>query len=208
MFFHKPHQGAVANEAHLHALHQPRAQLAVGQRAQHANIGKHRPRLQKIPDKILALRQVHAHLAAHARVDLCEKRRRHLHIFDPAHEHRGHKSAHVAHNPAAKGNQQASPVAPRTHHLAQSTAPRWPWSCAVRPAAETAQSAAEFSPLRTMRKTPRSTAPKSPAKSKQKPAAVAVPPPVQTAAQASPATRSPQTRHTSPKVSQPVSSAQ
>ena len=27
--FHKTHQGAVANEARLHALHQPCAQLAV-----------------------------------------------------------------------------------------------------------------------------------------------------------------------------------
>ena len=39
--------------------------------------------------------------------------------MDPAHEHRGHKSAHVAHNAAAKGNQQRSAIAAGPHHLAR-----------------------------------------------------------------------------------------
>ena len=117
MLLHEPQQRPVANDPRLHALHQSRAQLAVWQRSQHADIGKHRPRLQKIPHEVFALGQIHAHLAAHARIHLRKESRRHLHIGNPAHEHRGHKSAHVAHNAAAKGNQQRSAIAASANHL-------------------------------------------------------------------------------------------
>jgi hypothetical protein len=105
----------------------------------------------KIPYEILALGQIHAHLAAHARVDLREERRRHLHIRNPAHERRGHKSAHVAHNPAAKGNQQL-PRSPPARTISRAAVPRSSLSCVVRREAETASPAlrnslGEASPL-------------------------------------------------------------
>jgi hypothetical protein len=66
VLFHEAHQRPVADDPRLHALHQPGAQLAVRQRPQHSNIGKNCQRMMKAADKILALGQVHARLAAHA----------------------------------------------------------------------------------------------------------------------------------------------
>ena len=115
----KAHQRAVANDARLHALHQPGAQFAIGQRAQHADIGKHRQRMMKAADQVLALGQIHAGLAAHRRVHLREERRRHLHVGNAAHEDRGHESAHIAHDAAAERNQQRPAIAARRDHLPQ-----------------------------------------------------------------------------------------
>jgi hypothetical protein len=110
VLFHEAHQRPVADDAGLHALHQPGAQFAVGQRAQHADIGKDRQRMMKAADKVLALGQVDAGLAAHGRIHLRQKRGGHLHIGNAAHVDRGQKAAHIAHNAAAKGNQERAAV--------------------------------------------------------------------------------------------------
>ena len=66
VLFHEAHQRAVADDAGLHAFHQAGAQFAVGQRAEHADVGKDGQRMMEAADKIFALRQIHAGFAADA----------------------------------------------------------------------------------------------------------------------------------------------
>ncbi len=73
----------------------------------------------KAADEVLAFGQVHAGLAADGRINLREERRGHLDIGNAAHENRGEKSAHVAHDAAAQRDQQRAAIAARRNHLAQ-----------------------------------------------------------------------------------------
>ena len=75
--------------------------------------------MMNAPDQILAFVQVDAGFSADTRIHLRQKRGGNLHIGNAAHEHRGHKSAHIAHNAAAKTNQKRSAIAAGLNHFAR-----------------------------------------------------------------------------------------
>ena len=84
--------------------------LALGQGRQGARIGDHRRRRMERADQVLALRRVHAGLAAHRRVQHGEQRGRHLEVRDAAQVRRGDEPGEVARDAAAERDDAA--VAP------------------------------------------------------------------------------------------------
>ena len=196
VFFHEAHQRAVADDAGLDAFHQAGAQFAIGQRAEHIDVGKHREGMMKAADKVLALGKIDAGFAADGRIDLREESRGHLHIADSAHEDGSKKPADIAHDAAAKSDQQRTAIAAAADHLAQQ-----PVHALHRLVLFARRQKQRDWRLRQMtRERHRPTAPRSRARSAQRHAAAVFPRCVQCAAPASRAVRCPLSRRILPKV--------
>ena len=106
------HERLVAQKAILDHLGNARAHLAGFEGLEYIGVDQNAARLMKGADEILARGEIDARLAAHAAVDLCEKRSRNLHEADAAHPHARGKSRHVAHDTAAQGHHEALAVKP------------------------------------------------------------------------------------------------
>jgi len=109
------------------------------------------------------LGQVHARLAPTLGSSLRQKRRRHLHIGNPAHINRSQKPRHIRPQIAAKGNQQ-TPRSPPPSASPQQFLQRWRASSDFSPGSRTAPSGASANEACT----PRPKAPISTPKSAQK----------------------------------------
>ena len=106
--------------------------LARRQRAQRLDVDRHEARLVERADQVLALAQVHARLAADARVDHREQRRRHLDERDPAQIGRRREAGEIAHHAAAERDERAVAVGARAQQLVIERARPGAGSCSRR----------------------------------------------------------------------------
>ena len=106
----RPEQVGVADHRHLDDLRPAGRVLALRQRLQHAGVRHHQRRLVERPDQVLAEPVIDAGLAADARIDLGQQRRRHLDDRDAAQERRRDEPGHVADHAAADRHHEVAPV--------------------------------------------------------------------------------------------------
>ena len=96
----------------------PALQLAWRQRGQSVQVAQHAARLPERAHQVLALRQVHAGLAADGRVHHAEQRRRDVHDRHPPVVGRGGEPGDVGHHAAADGHHAVPPGQARGRELA------------------------------------------------------------------------------------------
>ena len=88
--------------------------------------------MMEAADEVFAFGKIDAGFAADGGIDLGEECGGHLNVVDSAHEDRGEESANVAHDAAAKGDQQRAAIAAGRDHLAQQAVRHCAWFCVFR----------------------------------------------------------------------------
>ncbi len=106
-------QRGVADHARLDDLRQAGAHLGLGQGLQYIGVHKHEEGLDKGAHQVLALGQVHGHLAAYAGVDHPQQCGGHLHQGNPPHKGGSGKPGHVGDHAAAESDHGTAAVQSR-----------------------------------------------------------------------------------------------
>jgi hypothetical protein len=107
---HRIQVGRVGDRAMLDHFGEPRGELALRQRRQAADVGKHQPRLVEGADHVLAQRMVDAGLAADRRVHLGQQRGGHLDEVDAPLVDGRRETGHVADHAAAQRHEDCAAV--------------------------------------------------------------------------------------------------
>ena len=108
--FHEAEQRSVANDARLQAFDEAGAQLALRKSGQEIDVGDDCGGMVEGSDEIFAFGKIDAGFAADGRVNLCQKRGGNLNETNAAHVDSGQKSADIADDAAAEGDEQRAAI--------------------------------------------------------------------------------------------------